>query len=121
MSFIDTKNRTIKGCTKARSAVWKVCDLLGLNDTFFNGKKVGYIRDEDKPIDLTLDGVKRDYRAWVNEMSELWSQDSEHLEDTAYEQMLDWFSYLADYFLEVERVVSPSSGDQGWKLSFSHR
>ena len=88
---------------------------------------VGYIRDEDNRLEVT--------EALVKEITEEWARDeieqiedmswkvSRSCRDTRYEfinarsERVHYMRARVTYDLRVERVVSPSTGDAGWRVT----
>lgn len=123
MTYIDTKNiwKKIKNKNRlSQMSIWAISELLKVIDSPIDEDRVGFIRDEDKEIDLS-DNETLNFEHYWSWVSEYW--------EGKYQDPCDYpvkegdrvrKRELYSYRVKAERVVSPTTGDRGWKITFTN-
>ena len=123
MTYIDTlktwreKMRYTGRSDVPMRCVWYLCDLINLDTIPLEGKRVGFIRDEGEIIDLSGEKINDLYESWLRCIWEGKYQDP--CDYPVREDDLKWHDNLCSYKVKSERVVSPTTGDRGWKITFT--
>lgn len=122
MNLVDTRNRT------PHNTVRTLINLMWYPATRSHCPHVvGYIRDEDNRIDITPAFVKEVTGDWargeIEDIEDMSWKVSRHDRDKRYEfinarsERVHHMCARVEYDLQVERIISPSSGDSGWRLT----
>lgn len=121
MTYIDTfktwkeKMRYTGRSHVGKRCFWYLCDAIHLDTQPLEGKRVGFIRDEDEIIDCS--DANELYESWLMCIWEGKYQDP--CDYPVSEEDREWHSNLRSYKVKSERVVSPTTGDRGWKITFT--